>query len=56
VTVTDTTPGVDIHYTLNGVEPGPVDPTVASGGTVVVSSSAVLKAKAFRAYSGDREQ
>jgi alpha-tubulin suppressor-like RCC1 family protein len=48
VTVTDTTPGVDIHYTLNGVEPGPVDPTVASGGTVVVSSSAVLKAKAFR--------
>ena len=48
VTLTDTTPAVEIHYSLNGLEPGPIDPKVSSGGTVLVSSSSTLKAKAFR--------
>jgi len=48
VTLTDSTPDADIHYTLNGVEPGSLDSRVASGGTVVLTGSTTFKAKAFR--------
>ncbi len=41
------TSGATIHYTLNGNDPGTGDPTVVSGGTVTVSQSETLKAKAF---------
>lgn len=48
VTVSCTSPDVTIHYTTNGVDPTESDPTVASGGTVLVEYSLTLKAKAFR--------
>jgi alpha-tubulin suppressor-like RCC1 family protein len=47
VTVSCSTSGVTIHYTTNGNDPTASDPTVASGGTVTVSQSLTLKAKAF---------
>jgi alpha-tubulin suppressor-like RCC1 family protein len=51
VTVSSVTPGAVIHYTTTGVEPGPNDPVVTSGGTVLVSVSGTLKAKAW--HSGN---
>ena len=51
VTVTDATPGATIHYTTNGNEPTETDPVVASGGTVSVSQSLTLKAKAWKSGS-----
>lgn len=48
VVVTDETPGATIHYTVDGNEPTTSDPTVASGGTIVVDRSLTLKAKAFK--------
>jgi alpha-tubulin suppressor-like RCC1 family protein len=42
------TPGSVIHYTTNGSDPTESDPVVASGGTVAVTSSMTLKARAFR--------
>jgi alpha-tubulin suppressor-like RCC1 family protein len=47
VRVDTVTPGVTIHYTLDGNDPAATDPTVARGGTVHVSTSATLKARAF---------
>jgi hypothetical protein len=47
VTVTVGTSGAVIHYTLNGTDPTESDATVASGGTVSVSTTATLKARAF---------
>jgi alpha-tubulin suppressor-like RCC1 family protein len=49
VTVSTTTPGAVIHYTLNGLEPTAADPVVASGSTVAVAHSAMLRVKALRA-------
>ena len=49
VTVTTATAGATIHYTTNGADPTEADPTVASGGTVAVARSTVLKAMASRA-------
>ena len=42
------TPGSVIHYTTNGSDPTESDPIVAHGGTVAVTSSITLKARAFR--------
>ena len=49
VVLTNATPGARIHYTLNGLTPTESDPWVASGGAVAVSTSATLKARAFKA-------
>ncbi len=49
VTLTSATPGAVIHYTANGLEPVPTDPSVASGGTVSVDRALVLKARAYAA-------
>jgi alpha-tubulin suppressor-like RCC1 family protein len=51
VTVTAETAGATIHYTTNDLEPFESDPTVASGGKVVVDQSMVLKAKAWKTGS-----
>jgi formylglycine-generating enzyme required for sulfatase activity len=48
VTITCTTPDVEIHYTTNGNDPTENDPIVASGGSITVDHSLVLKAKAWR--------
>ena len=48
VVVTCATSGATIHYTTNGADPTEADPTVASGGTVVVSQGLTLKAKAWK--------
>jgi alpha-tubulin suppressor-like RCC1 family protein len=47
-TLSTSSPGVDIHYTTNGVEPTEADPSVSSGSTVSIGTSATLKAKGFR--------
>lgn len=48
VTISCTTPGATIRYTTNGVDPTSTTGTaVSSGGSVTVSSSLTLKAKAF---------
>jgi hypothetical protein len=50
VTVTlSSRPGSTIHYTTNGVPPTQTDPSVPSGGTVLVDYSLTLKAQAFLA-------
>jgi alpha-tubulin suppressor-like RCC1 family protein len=46
VTLSTTTPGATVHYTTDGVEPGPADP---AGTTVVVDRSLTLRAAGFRA-------
>lgn len=48
VTVSTGTPGATIHYTRNGSEPTTLDATVASGGSLTISYSQTLKAKAFK--------
>lgn len=48
ITLTSATPGAEIHYTTNGIEPTTNDPAVASGGTIAVGNFA-LKARVFRA-------
>ena len=42
------TPGAEIHFTTNGVDPTLADPIVASGGTIQISSGATNKARGFR--------
>jgi hypothetical protein len=49
VHVTEATPGAAIHYTTNGADPTESDPTVVSGGAVVVDHGLTLKARAFQA-------
>jgi hypothetical protein len=50
VLVTCSTPGATIHYTTNGVDPTESDPTIASGGSVLVGVDppTVLKARAWK--------
>jgi len=38
-----------IHYTLNGGTPTESDPVIVSGGTILLNSNTVLRAKAFKA-------
>jgi hypothetical protein len=40
--------GVNIHYTTNGVDPGPSDPGVSAGSNVTVTAGTTLKARAYR--------
>ena len=48
-TVTITAPTADtIRYTTNGNDPTETDPTIASGGAVVVDRAAIVKAKALQ--------
>jgi alpha-tubulin suppressor-like RCC1 family protein len=47
VVVVTGTPGAEIHYTTTGVDPTPVDPIIASGASVLVDHSLVLKARAW---------
>ncbi|MET0553063.1 MAG: chitobiase/beta-hexosaminidase C-terminal domain-containing protein, partial [Vicinamibacteria bacterium] len=48
VTMTTSTPGALIHYTTDGNVPTQAHPSVASGGTVVLNVSTVLKARAYK--------
>ena len=48
VTVSSLSPGVIIHYTMDGSDPDPADPSVFSGGVIAISSGTTLKARAFR--------
>ena len=47
VAITDATPGAEIHYTTNGVDPTTTDPLVPPGG-VAIDRSMTLKAKAWK--------
>ncbi len=47
VTVTCATPGVTIRYTTNGQSPTTADAPIANGGTLSVSRSLTLKARAW---------
>jgi alpha-tubulin suppressor-like RCC1 family protein len=47
VTLTTATSGATIHYTTNGNDPTASDPSVASGGTVLVDRDMVLSARAY---------
>ncbi|MDP2389883.1 MAG: chitobiase/beta-hexosaminidase C-terminal domain-containing protein, partial [Acidobacteriota bacterium] len=48
VVLSSLTPNVVIHYTQDGTEPTELHASVASGGSVVVSATQVLKAKAWK--------
>lgn len=48
VVVTSVTAGVTIHYTVNGAEPTESDPVIASGGSIPITTSQTLKAKAWK--------
>jgi alpha-tubulin suppressor-like RCC1 family protein len=48
VTVTGTTSGATLHYTLDGTEPTESSPTVASGNSVAVAQSSTLKVRGFK--------
>lgn len=48
VTATSATPGATLRYTVNGAEPSTTDPSVTSGGLIVVDQVTVLKVKAFK--------
>ena len=48
VTISCSTTGAAIRYTLNGAIPTLSDPAVASGGAISVSSNATLMARAFK--------
>jgi len=53
VTLTCATAGANIHYTTNGLDPMATDPFVASGGTVLVDKSLVLKARGIKSGMTD---
>jgi hypothetical protein len=47
VTITSSTPGATIRYTLNGTAPTETDTEVAAGGQVEIAYSSLLRARAF---------
>jgi hypothetical protein len=47
VVVSTDTPGAAIHYTTNGADPTESDAVIASGGSVEVDHSLILKARAY---------
>ena len=49
VTVTNVMTGVSMHYTTTGAEPTPSDTAIASGSTINVQTSQVVKVKAWKA-------
>ena len=54
ITISTATAGATINYTLNGLDPTPSDPAIASGGTIVVGNY-TLKAKAFKTGCTDSD-
>ena len=48
VTITSPTPGATIHYTTNSSEPTENDPEIASGGTLQLTTTTVVRARAWR--------
>jgi alpha-tubulin suppressor-like RCC1 family protein len=48
VVVSDVTPGVTIHYTVNGFDPTESDPVIASGATLTIDTPLTLKARAWK--------
>jgi alpha-tubulin suppressor-like RCC1 family protein len=48
VTIWDATPGAVIHYTVNGTAPTATSPVIASGDSIVVTSTLTLKAAAWK--------
>lgn len=49
VVITCATPAAVIHYTLDGADPTPSNPSITSGGSVTIDQTRTLRA---RAYSG----
>lgn len=49
VTITCSTPGATIHYTINGDDPTESDPVIASGASVHLTSLVFLRARAWKA-------
>ena len=47
ITVTSPTPGAQLHYTTNGLDPTELDPAIASGGTLAMGSF-TLKVRAWK--------
>jgi alpha-tubulin suppressor-like RCC1 family protein len=47
VTVSCSTAGATIHYTTDGAEPTAADPSIASGSSMTVDRSMIVKARAF---------
>lgn len=47
VVISSETPGAEIHYTLNGVDPTQSDPTITSGNSLLIDVNTTLKAKAW---------
>jgi alpha-tubulin suppressor-like RCC1 family protein len=48
VVIAVVTAGATIHYTQNGAEPTEADPVVASGGSVLVTQTQTLRARAWK--------
>jgi glucose/arabinose dehydrogenase len=49
VTVTTRTIDSTLHFTLDGREPSESDPSIQSGGVIIISSNATLKVRTYRA-------
>jgi alpha-tubulin suppressor-like RCC1 family protein len=49
IVISSETSGAQIHYTTNGVDPTPSDPSIASGNSLLIDVSTTLKAKAWHA-------
>lgn len=48
VVVTNVMTGIDMHYTIDGVEPTLADPPISSGGTINVTQNQTLKVRAWK--------
>ena len=48
VTITSPTPGATIRYTLNSNEPTENDPVIVSGGTLQITTTTVVRARAWK--------
>src|SRR6185312_8690210 len=48
VTITCATPGATIHYTTNGAEPTESDPAITPGGTLRLTFSTTVRARAWK--------
>jgi alpha-tubulin suppressor-like RCC1 family protein len=46
--VTSGDPGATLHYTLNGAEPTEADPVIASGASIPIDQSTILKVNAWK--------
>ncbi len=48
ITITCETPGAEIHYTINGLNPNQSDPVIASGSNLIIDHDLTLKAAAWK--------